>query len=131
MIGICIGFGLVLFAAAFAVCENIRMMRRLKHLNETYRAERDRLEKRYKELSDAFSVLRCKQFECDLAAMSKEAEVKEVEDKALPYFLVYRKGHKYGEFPVKYVYYDRKDPDDREYKRVHAEEVAEILNEKP
>lgn len=131
MIGIYIGFGLVLFAAAFAVCENIRMMKKIARLNERYKAERDRLEKRNKELSDAFSVLRCKQFECDLAAMSKEAEVKEVKDKALPYFLVCRKGLRYGDFAVKYIYYDRKDPDDREYKRVHAEEVAEILNEKP
>lgn len=27
--------------------------------------------------------------------------------------------------------YDPSDPDDREYKRIHAEEVAEKLNEKP
>ena len=34
-------------------------------------------------------------------------------------------------FQIKTFSYDPSDPDDREYKRIHAEEVAEKLNEKP
>lgn len=34
-------------------------------------------------------------------------------------------------FLIKTFSYDTSDPDDREYKRIHAEEVAEKLNEKP
>lgn len=34
-------------------------------------------------------------------------------------------------FQIKAFSYDPSDPDDREYKRIHAEEVAEKLNEKP
>lgn len=44
-------------------------------------------------------------------------------------FNVYMQG-RYGRYPVKRIFYDPDDPDDREYKRIHAEEVAEILNEK-
>lgn len=34
-------------------------------------------------------------------------------------------------FQIKTFSYDSSDLDDREYKRIHAEEVAEKLNEKP
>lgn len=34
-------------------------------------------------------------------------------------------------FQIKTFSYDTSDPNDREYKRIHAEEVAEKLNEKP
>lgn len=34
-------------------------------------------------------------------------------------------------FQIKAFSYDLSDPDDREYKRIHAEEVVEKLNEKP
>lgn len=131
MIGIYIGFGLILFAAAFAVFEDIRMMKRIGWLNERYRAERDRLEKRDTELTDAVALLHCKEFDYSFTALVAKAEVKEFSEEVRPYFLVYRKGLRYGDFAVKYIYYDRKDPDDRDYKRIHAEEVAELLNEKP
>lgn len=45
-------------------------------------------------------------------------------------FNVYMQG-RHGRYPVKRIFYDPDDPDDREYKRIHAEEVAETLNEKP
>ncbi len=45
-------------------------------------------------------------------------------------FNVYMQG-RYGRYPVKRIFYDPDDPSDREYKRIHAEEVAETLNEKP
>lgn len=36
-----------------------------------------------------------------------------------------------GDYLVMRLKYDENDPDDRDYKRIHAEEVAEMLNEKP
>lgn len=45
-------------------------------------------------------------------------------------FNVYMQG-RHGKYTVKTVWFDKNDPDDRAYKRIHAEEVAEILNEDP
>lgn len=64
----------------------------------------------------------------DLSIMRK-AEVEE-RTEPIPHFAVYRKGLTEKHDIIR-VGYDPKDPDDREYKRIHAEEVAEILNEKP
>lgn len=36
-----------------------------------------------------------------------------------------------GDYLVLRLKYDENDPDDYDYKRIHAEEVAEILNEVP
>lgn len=36
-----------------------------------------------------------------------------------------------GDYLVMRLKYDENDPDDYDYKRIHAEEVAEKLNEKP
>lgn len=44
-------------------------------------------------------------------------------------FAVCRKVDGYT-FDLLVLYYDPFDPDDREYKRIHAEEVAEKLNER-
>lgn len=64
----------------------------------------------------------------DLSIMRK-AEVEE-RTEPIPHFAVYRKGLAEKHDIIR-VGYDPSDPDDREYKRIHAEEVAEILNEKP
>lgn len=48
----------------------------------------------------------------------------------IPHFAVYRKGLTEKHDIIR-VGYDPRDPDDRDYKRIHAEEVAEKLNEKP
>lgn len=34
-------------------------------------------------------------------------------------------------YPISWIEYDLNDPDDKEYKRIHAEEIAEKLNERP
>lgn len=56
----------------------------------------------------------------------------EVEERLepIPHFAVYRKGLT-KKHDVVCVGYDPNDPGDRDYKRIHAEEVAEKLNEKP
>lgn len=67
------------------------------------------------------------------ASMCGNAEIEEIVadgNNSLPYFSVYRMA--LGEkFPVKIFYYNPDDPDDRDYKRICAEEVAEMLNENP
>lgn len=63
-----------------------------------------------------------------LAAQSSPAEIEETEYPSM--FEVVRKQDD-AKVVCKTIYYDPSDPDDREYKRIHAEEVAEILNEKP
>lgn len=59
-----------------------------------------------------------------------ETLVEERPDAPAPCFAVYREARGI-KFDVVQLCYDPTDPDDREYKRVHAEEVAEMLNEKP
>lgn len=63
-----------------------------------------------------------------LAAQSSPAEIEETEYPSM--FEVVRKQDD-AKVVCKTIYYDPSDPDDREYKRIHAEEVAEILNEEP
>lgn len=48
----------------------------------------------------------------------------------VPYFAVYREGVT-DKVDIARYHYNPEDPDDREYKRIHAEEVAEKLSEKP
>lgn len=44
-------------------------------------------------------------------------------------FIVYRELT--WAYPISIIKYDPNDPDDKEYKCIHAEEIAEILNERP
>lgn len=62
-------------------------------------------------------------------SLMRKAEVEE-RTEPIPHFAVYRKGV-IKKHDVIRVGYDPKDSDDRDYKRIHAEEVAEKLNEKP
>lgn len=59
-----------------------------------------------------------------------KAEVAEKTELCVPCFDVFYRG-KLDNYLVKRFFYDPEDPDDRDYKRIHAEEVAEMLNEKP
>lgn len=70
-------------------------------------------------------------FQTDFAkACYSEAEVVEENLGVLPCFRVVRKGFE-NTIEVKRYHYIPSDPDDRQYKRIHAEEVAEKLNERP
>ena len=64
------------------------------------------------------------------ASIVADAHTEECSGDREPYFSVYRisAGTK---IEIKRVYYDPSDLDDRDYKRIHAEEVAEKLNERP
>ena len=115
MIGIYIGFGLMTFAAVLGYYENRRLLKDLK------RAEMDN--------RDFRNLLIAQKIDYQYAVGSP-AKVEEVINSIVPYFRVYRKGRE-DKHTVQYYKYDPNDPDDREYKRIHAEEVAEMLNEEP
>lgn len=79
-------------------------------------------EKRYKKLLNEYgNLIRYISFLPLAVAQVKESD---------SLFTIYRtiSGRDY---PVSYVHFDPNDPDDKEYKRIHAEEIASILNEKP
>ena len=70
-------------------------------------------------------------FQTDSAASCySEAKVVEGALGTRPFFRIVREGFE-DSIEVKRYYYIPDDPDDREYKRIHAEEVAEKLNERP
>lgn len=64
------------------------------------------------------------------ASLHSKATVTEVIDGFTRWFVVSRNGI-CDKIAVARYYYSPNDPDDREYKRIHAEEVAEKLNERP
>lgn len=95
-----------------------------------------RMEKTLKKASDlckrqSEEIMELKMY--DLAAhcsFATKATVEEQNNGLMPCFAVIRN---YCGTPVciSRFYYDPLDPDDRDYKRIHAEEVAEKLNERP
>lgn len=112
-----ISFGIMTVAAIILYMVNRRLIKALKE-------SKDSLESA-KFLIGKFGA---DKIDHDLSIMRK-AEVEE-RTEPIPHFAVYRKGLT-EKHDVICVGYDPKDPDDRDYKRVHAEEVAEKLNEKP
>lgn len=112
-----ISYGLMTVAAVVLYITNRRLIKAL-------RKSEDCLESA-KFLIDKFGADKIDQ---DFSLMHK-VEVEE-RTEPIPHFAVYRKGLTEKHDIIR-VGYDPSDPDDREYKRIHAEEVAEILNEKP
>lgn len=112
-----IGFGLMTVATVVLYITNRRLIKAL-------RISKDCLES----ANLLIGKLGADKIDRDFSLMHK-AEVEE-RTEPIPHFAVYRKGLT-KKHDVICVGYDRKDPDDREYKRIHAEEVAETLNEKP
>lgn len=87
-----------------------------------------KLSRQYKNLSLEYNGLfkEYKRRLFDRKFVDGEVFVREAFDR----FEVFR-GGKYGSIIISVIEYDPCDPDDKEYKRIHAEEIAEILNEKP
>lgn len=107
-----IGFGLMTMATVVLYITNRRLIKALRKSNDCLKIGKFGADK----------------IDYDLSIMHK-AEVEE-RTEPIPHFAVYRKGLAEKHDIIR-VGYDPSDPDDREYKRIHAEEVAEILNEKP
>lgn len=112
-----IGFGLMTVAAVVLYVTNRRLIKALRKSKDCLESANFLICKYYADKTDH-----------DLSLMHKA----EVEGRMvpIPHFAVYRKGLTEKHDVIR-VGYDPKDPDDRDYKRIHAEEVAEILNEKP
>ncbi len=125
-----IGFGVMAVAAIVAMILNRRLRKLLdidKDLLETDSELIERLREKNKELNDLISLMAAQNLDL-VSSTHNPAEVEELEDYSM--FHVYRMGGD-TKFTVKRVPYDSTDPDDRDYKRIHAEEVVEILNEQP
>lgn len=119
MIGIYIGFGLMTLAALLALYNNRRLRKVLQKSIELNREQSEHIEEQLAHsLSEIFS-------------RSNKAEIEETTAGILPRFTVYRKGYGDMRHEIINFYYNPADPDDRDYKRICAEELAEKLNEKP
>lgn len=115
MIGIYIGFGLMTFAAVFGYYANRRLIKVLDEIG----SDNEMLIKMNKQLIDL-------QAGC-ISSENNKAEITELTD--ISTFCVYRE-FDHIRYSVKFFDYDPNDPDDRDYKRICAEELAEKLNEK-
>lgn len=105
-----IGFGLMTSVAVFAALSCLRLEKALRETRSRLRwLEADEIDR---------SV-----------AFTHKALVRELSF-PLPHFAVYRKGISENHDIIR-IAYDPSDPDDREYKRIHAEEVAATLNYRP
>lgn len=112
-----IGFGLMTVAAVVLYVANRRLIKALRKSADCLESANFLIGKFGADRIDA-----------ELSFMRK-AEVEERKE-PIPHFAVYRKGLSEKHNIIR-VGYDPSDPDDRDYKRIHAEEVAEKLNEKP
>lgn len=102
--------------------ENRKISRLFKTLSDSYLAA----VKAKENLSLSLTDLRL----CVAWLPDSGAEVEENEK--LHFFTVHLRKNADGEkFPIRHFNYDPADPEDREYKRTHAHEVADLLNEKP
>lgn len=111
------GFGLMTVAALTAVIYNRKLM---KHNNKLFDA------------LDATSVELAGTSLCsfDLQQLPNTETFMEERTEPIPHFAIYRKGLT-GKIDLLRIGYKADDPDDREYKRIFAEERVDALNEKP
>ncbi|MBD5302299.1 MAG: hypothetical protein HDS16_04800 [Bacteroides sp.] len=111
------GFGLMTVAAVIAVTLNFRLIKKSRELRKV-------LEYKTSELKD-FSL--CKR---ELQQLPFFRTYMEERFGPVPHFAVYRKGLT-GKIDLLQIDYNVYDPDDREYKRIFAQERVDALNEKP
>lgn len=119
MIGIYIGFGLMTFAALLALYGNRRLTKALARANDLIKAQSEIANEQFRyRVSEIVSRL-------------GKAEIEETTKGILSEFTVYRKGFGDLRHEIASFHYDPSDPDDRDYKRICAEELADALNEEP
>ena len=111
MILMYVGFGLMTGAAILLATANAKLHKKLDRLS-AHNAE-----------------FICDNIDGQYSMMSK-AEVEERKDGDVQYFAVFRRGL-IKKVDVLRVRFNPNDPDDKEYRRIFAEERAEMLNEKP
>ena len=109
-----IGFGLMTVATVVALIGNHRLIKSLRKASDSLKEANEKLKEAHKlELEY-------------LGSIHNQVTVRENSGK----FSIFRESENFR-FLVACYYYDPNDPNDREYIRIHAEEVAEKLNEKP
>lgn len=124
MILIYFGFGLMTVAAVTAITLNSKLIKRNKELLKDNEDLRNDLATLSSGLVDyARNVV-------DLQQLPNTETFMEERTKPIPHFAVYRKGLT-GKIDLLHIGYKADDPDDREYKRIFAQERVDALNEKP
>lgn len=132
-----ISFGLMTVAAVVLYIANRRLIKMLKSASHALESTGESLEAARKELSSAYMRIEAKNMHIDslnrertnriLSGLNKAEAVEDPEEHC---FIVLRKRQN-RLYRIACYHYDPNDPDDREYIRIHAEEVADKLNEKP
>ena len=116
-----IGFGLMTVAVVALYVANHKLIKSLRKVNDLLKETNEKLKEANAELKTV------REYELEyLDSIHNRVTVVE----RIGYFSIFRES-KSGRILITRYYYDPNDPDDRDYKRIHAEEVAEILNEKP
>lgn len=108
-----IGFGLMTVAAVVALIGNRKLIKALRKASDSLKEANEKLKTAH-ELEIEY-----------LDSIHNRVVVVE----RVGYFSIFREC-KSGRILITRYYYDPNDPDDREYVRIHAEEVADKLNEK-
>ncbi|MBD5223882.1 MAG: hypothetical protein HDS71_07545 [Bacteroidales bacterium] len=112
-----LGFGLMTVAAVIAVTLNFKLIKKSREL---------RKELEYK-TSELKGYTLCK---CELRQLPFFKTYMEERTEPRPHFAVYRKGLT-RKIDLLWIGYKANDPDDREYKRIFAQERVDALNEMP
>lgn len=117
MILIYFGFGLMTVAAVIAITLNFKLNKKNKTLEDALEAT-----------SSGLAAL--SPYVADLGTLANTETFMEERTEPAPHFAIYRKGLT-GKIDLLQIGYKADDPDDREYKRIFAEERVDALNEKP
>ena len=118
------GFGLMTAVAVTAITLNFRLIKRNRELKE----DNEDLVETLDVTSSALGVYALSKLE--LRQLSNTETFMEERTEPIPHFAVYRKGLT-GKIDLLHIGYKADDPDDREYKRIFAQERVDALNEKP
>lgn len=116
-----IGFGLMTVAAVVLYVANHKLIKSLRKVNDFLKETSEKL----KEANEKLKTAREHELEYLDSILNRVTVVER-----MGYFSIFREC-KSGRILITRYYYNPYDPDDREYIRIHAEEVAEKLNERP
>lgn len=131
------GLGLMTVAVVVLYITNRRLIKMLKSASHALKAADEALKDTRTKLSNAYVRIEAKDMHIDylnrervnriLSGLNKAEVEEDLEEHC---FLVLRKRQK-RLYRIACYHYDPNDPDDRDYIRIHSEEVADKLNEKP
>lgn len=111
------GFGLMTAAAVTAIILNFKLIKKNRSLERAVDATANVL------VGTSLCAV-------DVQQLSNKETFMEERTEPVPHFAVFRKGLT-GKIDLLHIGYKADDPDDREYKRIFAQERVDALNEKP